>query len=221
MPSVGRVTWVPRAWWGLRKGALRKLVARGAFVCERRMGYASWVNSVLASRVARTELHGLGRRLDHVSAVAQLAGTVSATLSGAERDLLASAAWLHDIGYGLRIRVTGFHPLDGGRWLAARGEVRLAGLVANHTGAAHEARLRGLEAELASFPAEASAVADLLTWCDLCTGPEGQRMTPERRISEIVERYGQEHVVSRSVLSAHDDLLAACDRVDSLLGHVN
>lgn len=178
------------------------------------------VNVDAARDVARVELAMAPRRGQHVAAVAELAATVLVDLPDDERSVLISGSWLHDIGYGSRVVDTGFHPLDGAHWLASRGELRLAGLVANHTGAAHEAKFRGLETQLAAFPPEESAVADLLTWCDLCTGPAGQRMTPERRISEIVERYGREHVVSRSVLSAHDDLLAVCDRVDTLLGHV-
>jgi HD superfamily phosphodiesterase len=32
-------------------------------------------------------------------------------------DLLEAAAWLHDIGYSPEIAVSGFHPLDGARYL--------------------------------------------------------------------------------------------------------
>jgi hypothetical protein len=54
-------------------------------------------------------------------------------------------AYLHDIGYAPRLVRTGFHPLDGAEWLASMGEIRLANLVAHHTGALHEAGERGLK----------------------------------------------------------------------------
>jgi hypothetical protein len=152
-----------------------------------------------------------------VSAVAALAASVPVDLIAEERDVLVSAAWLHDVGYGSRLVVTGFHPLDGARWLAAQGEQRLARLVAYHTGAAYEARYRGLMDELAEFEPEVSLVADLLTWCDLSTGPTVERVEPRNRLAEIVRRYGPEHVVSRSVHSAEPELLATCDRVAGAL----
>ena len=129
------------------------------------------VDSNVARRAAEAELAELAGRLGHVTAVAELAASVPVELSAEERDVLVSAAWLHDIGYGPRLVETGFHPLDGARWLAAQGEQRLARLVAYHTGAAHEARSRGLADVLAEFEREVSLVADLLTWCDLRTGP--------------------------------------------------
>jgi HD superfamily phosphodiesterase len=133
------------------------------------------MDSQAAQCAAELELATLDQRLQHVSAMADLAASVPVELSSGERDVLLAAAWLHDVGYGPRLVVTGFHPLDGARWLAAQGELRLARLarlVANHTGAVHEARFRGLTDELAEFEPEVSLVADLLTWCDLRTGPD-------------------------------------------------
>ena len=175
------------------------------------------MDSKAARRAAEAELAALTGRLRHVTAVAELAASVPVELSAEERDVLVSAAWVHDIGYGPKLVVTGFHPLDGARWLAARGEQRLARLVAYHTGAAYEARYRGLMDELAEFEPEVSLVADLLTWCDLCTGPIGERLEPRDRLAEIVRRYGPEHVVSRSIRSAEPELLATCDRVTGAL----
>jgi hypothetical protein len=48
-----------------------------------------------------------------------------------DREILVAAAWLHDIGYAPGLAETGFHPLDGARWLRTAGfGDRLAGLVA-------------------------------------------------------------------------------------------
>src|SRR5262245_33457836 len=175
------------------------------------------MDSKSARRAAQSELTALADRLRHVTAVAELAASVPVELSAEERDVLVSSAWLHDVGYGPRLVVTGFHPLDGARWLAAQGDQRLARLVAYHTGAEHEARYRGLMDELAEFEREGSLGADLLTWCDLRTGPKGERFEPTDRLAEVVRRYGPEHVVSRSIRSAEPELLATCDRASGAL----
>ena len=57
----------------------------------------------------------LPRRWMHVRSVARRARWVAARLS-LSADLVA-AAWLHDIGYAPELVETGFHPLDGARYL--------------------------------------------------------------------------------------------------------
>lgn len=170
-----------------------------------------------AEVVAARELIALPSRLAHVRAVGGLARSVSHLAPEVERPVLVAAAYLHDIGYAPGIASTGFHPLDGARWLLDHGEMRLANLVAHHTGALHEARNRGLDEDLAVFPREQSLVADLLTWCDLSRGPDGTPVAPLDRIAEVVERYGPDHVVSRSITSARPELLRTCGRVSELL----
>jgi hypothetical protein len=97
---------------------------------------------------------------------------------------LVCAAWLHDIGYTPALGVTGFHPLDGARFLVAAGvSRRLTGLVAHHSCAALEAELRGLAAELAEFDDEDGAVRDALWYCDIITlaTPEEAALRVSRR----------------------------------------
>jgi putative nucleotidyltransferase with HDIG domain len=91
-------------------------------------------------------------RWDHVKAVARLAEVVGSAL-GSERDLLVAAALLHDVGYSPDLAVTGFHPLDGARHVRALGHEHLACLVAHHSGARHEATLRGYRDYEDEFPA--------------------------------------------------------------------
>jgi HD superfamily phosphodiesterase len=67
--------------------------------------------------------------------------------------VLIAAAYLHDIGYAPTLARTGFHPLDGAVHLRELGEERLAGLVAHHSGAETEARLRGLAGQLVQLSA--------------------------------------------------------------------
>jgi hypothetical protein len=78
-------------------------------------------------------------------------------------------------------------------------EALLARLVANHSGARFEARMRGLASEMAEFQIERSTVADSLTYCDLITGPTGARISVEDRWANIRERYGVSHVAVLSL----------------------
>jgi HD superfamily phosphodiesterase len=117
------------------------------------MSLASW-----AQREAGQRLGTLEKRWGHSRAVARRAELVGRVVDPADRDVLVAAAYLHDVGHAPSLAATGFHPLDGARWLAGLGHDRLAGLVAHHTGSKHEAALRGLSSELATFPEERTLV---------------------------------------------------------------
>lgn len=52
---------------------------------------------------------------------------------------------------------------------------------------------------LDEFPYEDSLLQRALTYCDLTTGPDGVTTNVTARVSEIVNRYGEDHVVSRGV----------------------
>jgi len=121
-------------------------------------------------------------------------------LGSDDRKILVAAAWLHDIGYAPELAETGFHPLDGARWLRTAGfGDRLAGLVAYHSCAVFEAEERGLAAVLRSeFGDEESDLRDALWYADLTTGPDGQPMTVRERLAEIRGRYGPDSVVTRT-----------------------
>ena len=117
----------------------------------------------------------LSRRWAHVQAVASKAEWVaSALFRESDAAVLVASAWLHDVGYAPNLSTTGFHPLDGVRWLRQIGfDERVASLVAHHSCAHLEAAERGLAEALASeFSAEDSAVADALWYADM-TGPDG------------------------------------------------
>jgi hypothetical protein len=167
-----------------------------------------------ARELAREKLAlALPRRWRHVQAVARAAESL-ATLPGIHGDLLVSAAWLHDIGYAPEVADVGFHPLDGGRFLrkVEAGE-RLARLVAHHSCAVHEARVRGLDdVLLAEFEREDSATYDALVFCDLTTGPDGESLTYAARIKEIQERYGPDHEVTRAIELGRADIAGCCER---------
>ena len=138
------------------------------------------------------------RRLQHVLAVGATCRELADCLGLAPRwrDLITSAGYLHDLGYAPAIAVTQFHPLDGARYLRAAGWETAARLVAYHSAARYQARLIGLS--LAEFRPWRGLLRDLLDYADLRRGPDGQWMTPEERLAEIVERYGPESPVSRT-----------------------
>lgn len=154
----------------------------------------------------------LPRRWNHVQSAADEAQRV-APIAGSDAELLVAAAVLHDVGYAPSVTATGFHPLDGARYLSEHGAPRrLCCLVARHTCAMREAELRGLVSELQQFPDEAGPVRDALWYCDMVTGPDGERLHFEDRISEIQSRYGPADLVSQFIRSAQSELRSAVQR---------
>src|SRR3954466_8417987 len=132
---------------------------------------------IVAWAAAEAErLSGGEMRWQHLRGAAARAREIAAAVPDADRCTLIAAAYLHDIGYSSDIAILGFHPVDGARWLSRRGLDRLAGLVAHHSGAVVDARARDLESFIDEFPDERSAVSDALTYCDLTTGPAGDRV---------------------------------------------
>jgi putative nucleotidyltransferase with HDIG domain len=161
----------------------------------------------------------LPRRWGHVQAVAAKAGRVASVLDADDRDVLVASAWLHDIGYARELAVTGFHPLDGARFLRAEGfDSRVTALVAHHSCALVEADERSMHDELAEeFPNEKSVTADALWYCDMTTGPDGQDFEVGDRLDEIRSRYGAEHVVTRFIKRAKPEIIAAVRRTEERL----
>lgn len=164
------------------------------------------------------ELLGVdSRRWRHSASAASQAELLASRLSGFDAEMLTAAAWVHDVGYADAIRTTGFHPLDGARFLRDRGEHTLACLTAHHSNSDVEARHRGLTGELAEFKAPIGPALDALTFCDMTSGPEGARVSFDERLAEILERYEPEDVVGRSIVEAEEALRAAVERFAHLV----
>lgn len=160
----------------------------------------------------------LANRWRHLQAVATRADRLAVTVDPTDRAVLISAAWLHDIGYGPDLIDTGLHALDGARYLQRRGYPdRIVALVAHHTGARFEAAERGLVRELAAFECEDSPVMDALVTADLTSGPDGQTMSLNARLDEILRRYPQASVVHRAILKARPALEDHVERTLTLL----
>ena len=75
--------------------------------------------SAWARSTAERYLRPLGRRWTHVAAVGALAERIAPAF-GIDGETLIAAAYLHDIGYVPALASTGFHPLDGGRFVRNR-----------------------------------------------------------------------------------------------------
>ncbi len=177
---------------------------------------------VWAREIARRVLaDALPDRWVHTQGVAAQARAVGPVL-GWDTDLIEAAAWLHDIGYAPALAVTGFHPLDGARYLRDRQNAApgVCVLVAHHSGAVAEATERGLsEALLAEFPLHGHLGEQVIaiTYCDFTTGPRGERLSPQERIAEILSRYEPDSAVHRAVQASTPQLLAQCREVTTAL----
>lgn len=172
----------------------------------------AWAAGLASEKLAAA----LPGRWAHVQGVARRAhGVVPMFWDGT---LLVSAALVHDIGYAPEVAKTGFHPIDGARYLRRVGAPdRLVNLVAHHSCATVEAQLRGLSDELAEFEDERSALRDALWWADMTTTPDGCETTVTARLTEIRNRYGTDNLVSRFTRLARHDLSAAVERTECRL----
>lgn len=178
--------------------------------------FAEWAMEIAEAELSST----LPRRWAHTQGVAKRAVEVSQVL-GQDAGLLVTAATLHDVGYAPQLAVTGFHPLDGARFLRDEhgADERLVRLVANHSFALLEAKERGLREELANeFPLLAEPLlVDALVYCDMTTTPDGDRTTAQDRVTEILGSYGADSVVGRFIRRAAPEIFAAVGRVEAAL----
>ncbi|WP_319054236.1 HD domain-containing protein [Streptomyces europaeiscabiei] len=182
------------------------------------MGLNEWAYSLSESLLSDP----LPRRWAHSLGVAKRARSLGAIL-GDDAELLEAAAVLHDIGYSPSIAATGFHPLDGARFLRDQegADERVVRLVAHHSCALLEAEERGLRQQLESeFELERPDLVDALIFCDMTTTPDGTHTTPADRLDEIVQRYGPTTIVGRFIQRAAPEIHAAAERVEDRLAKV-
>nr|WP_184080797.1 HD domain-containing protein [Nocardiopsis mwathae] len=161
----------------------------------------------------------MSRRWAHTRGVARQAHSLRGIL-GTDADLVHASAWLHDIGYSPRLAATGFHPLDGARYLrnVHHADERLCRLVAYHSGALVEAEERGLHSELTrEFDPPPGPLLDALTYADMTTGPDGDHLPVEQRLAEILHRYSPGDLVHRAITRSSPMLTASAHSVEQRL----
>ena len=171
-----------------------------------------------AEHLARNLLEdNLPQRWSHVQGVAAQARSLAPAFAP-DKGLLEAAAWLHDIGYLPELAGTGLHALDGARYLrdVQHAPPMLCRLVAHHSCAVIEAEERDLADVLRrEFESPPQQLADALTFCDMTTSPDGEPTNVDRRLAEILHRYGPGHLVSRSVRRATPMILRAVGEVEA------
>jgi hypothetical protein len=172
-----------------------------------------------AAGVADRLLRDVGTRIAHSARVANQVDSTRHLLDGPWRSAILDAAWLHDVGYSELVASTGFHSLDGARWLRNRGwPDETCRLVAWHTAASTESTLRGLDHELkAEFAPPPPVAGAALTWGDLTASPRGERWSVSRRIFDILRRHPPDSVVHRAIVAALPELRDATRQIESQL----
>lgn len=171
-----------------------------------------------AERFARRRLgEDPSGRWNHDAAVIARAHEVAATLPERERDVLLTAAALHDLGFAPVARETGFQPLDGARYLARFGfSERICALVANCVSARIEAELRDLSDAYRAYPDEEGPVRDGLWFCCITTASDGGRIDVDERVDQWPARYPEPLVVEFAA-RARGPLRAAVERTERRL----
>ena len=95
-------------------------------------------------------------------------------------------------------------------------ESLLCRLVAHHSCAVIEADERGLAHVLTrEFTPPPQPLADALTFCDMTTSLDGDQVQVHHRLTEIHNRYGTGHLVSRSIRRATPLILEAVGQVSA------
>lgn len=191
-------------------------------VAQDQSAFARTVSGVVEVEWAQAQadqlLRPLGSRWLHTVAVAEEASLLAGSWPGRDGDRLVAAAYLHDVGYAPHLVITEFHALDGAVWLTGLVEPEVVALVAHHSCAWVEAEIRGLSTQLDEMPQPNLELLDALTYCDMTSGPEGQRVDVEERMDEVMRRYGPDSLVTRSIEAAGDYLRDAVARAEARAG---
>lgn len=129
------------------------------------------------------------KRWDHVQGVAKRAELFADLVS--EWSALASAAYLHDIGYVAELVDIGFHQLDGARYLRRQGwDESVVNLVAHHSDAQIRADLAGLGDIYADEFARDETLPHLqLHFCDMTVALDGTPTTVHERLADMRYRH--------------------------------
>lgn len=179
------------------------------------MSQAEWAEQIARKLLERP----LPLRCAHSQGVAAKARTLALVLGDAF-EIVEVAAWLHDVGYSPGLVATGFHPLDGARYLrdAEGADGIVCRLVAHHSNSLTEAEERGMRRELLrEFALPPPELVDALTYCDMTTGPGGAPVGVHERLQEIKARYGTDHVVTRSIARSSPAIIQAVHHIQDRL----
>jgi putative nucleotidyltransferase with HDIG domain len=133
---------------------------------------------------------GLKDRYKHTISVS-LVMKDKASEIGLDPHIAQCIGLLHDIGYTYRIKTTGFHALDGYNHLLNI-DKKTAERIALHTSTPEEAELRNI----AIPKIKQDIYAVLLSYADARVMVNGKVVSFDERLEDIINRYGEEHIVS-------------------------
>jgi len=134
-------------------------------------------------------------------------------LRGAQLELAECAALLHDIGYWEPIAKTGFHPIDGARFLEEHQEPELAAYIIGHSCSPEEGELSG-------FPGirqDPSLIAKLITYWDVQVKQGGEVVSYSERFADIISRYGEACIVGKANVLAKPRIEQLIREIDDQL----
>jgi Cof subfamily protein (haloacid dehalogenase superfamily) len=180
-----------------------------------------------ASEMLDVYLEPTTDRYKHTLGVVREARWLERALSRWNADLadkLVISAYLHDIGYGEGLNLTGFHPLDAAVCLLSHGfDETIAAAVMFHTAAFGEAQLRG--GSVAETYRNAKPLLtendvfliDLLTYCDLHSSSQGMPTSIEHRVNDIIDRYSPNETVSAHITKHLPEFINIRRRITNFL----
>ena len=155
---------------------------------------ASKVSGNPKTKEAKSKYIGISDdRIHHMLGVARLMSQ-RAHLFGLDEQEMFALGLLHDIGYEYA-REKSEHPAVGSEMMERVG-FKYFEAIAGHGDAAYELEDKTLEDALA-----------LLNWCDMSVGPDGQRVSMEKRIDDVERRFGRDNLIYDGTVELRDKLL--------------
>jgi HD superfamily phosphodiesterase len=179
----------------------------------------NFLNPADAERFVREAFADQPARLSHILVITERAERSAREIAvrhpGLRLDAptVRCAALVHDIGYLDRAKRTGFHPVDGYRFLYEHGAEALARRIVGHSSSPEEAGLLGL---LLPEPLDDLA-ARLVTYWDMQVKQGGEIVGYEERYRDILGRYGEDSVVGQAHRLARPRIRGILTHVDRLL----
>lgn len=130
------------------------------------------------------------------------------------------AALLHDIGYSEEVNFTGFHPVDGYRFLRAKGYVKdILDVVLHHSLAREDYLHNHSTKELEDYKEiilsdRAQKILEIVSYADWHTDGQGNRVSVDGRYADILDRHGHNSKVGEFMLSIRPQIDDICKKVE-------
>ncbi|QCV56729.1 HD domain-containing protein [Thermoactinomyces vulgaris] len=134
---------------------------------------------------------------------------------------LIQAAYLHDVGYSKQLNQYNFHPLDGAVFAQQSGFSKpVIAAILFHSEAYETVKkartdlLNIYETNKQLLDEQDRLFIDLITYCDVQTSPQGEKISLDKRVQDVVNRYGEDHPVSQMMIFCKPKYQNTIDRVN-------